>query len=147
MSFGKRAEKGGVKAHDAVTAQDICEIQKSFEDAREQREIAELKRIFALSGAAVIGLVVFTFFLPNSWQFLPGDSLETKAKRAVAARLRDPDSARFSAVQYKSTDFSDYVYGCVKGRNGFGGYGDWQGFWYTAKTESVDVPSGYPSCR
>lgn len=51
------------------------------------------------------------------------------AKRSVRAILKDPDSARFEAVQYvPQPEGLAAVCGLFNGRNSFGGYGELQRF-------------------
>jgi hypothetical protein len=45
-----------------------------------------------------------------------------KARSAMLARLRDPESAKFTELQRVPTDHGEYVCGRVIAKNGFGGY-------------------------
>lgn len=54
--------------------------------------------------------------------------ITTGAQEAIKAKLRDPDSAKFSAVHVSSKSGMDIVCGKVNSRNGFGGMGGSQQF-------------------
>jgi hypothetical protein len=62
-----------------------------------------------------------------------------EAQRAVAARLRDPESARFSDVQIAS---SGAVCGKVNGKNAFGAYEGARSFLFTHSSGIDMLPSG-----
>lgn len=58
-----------------------------------------------------------------------------KAKRAVVAKLKDPDSAQFKDVRYgDSEETGPVAYGYVNAKNGFGGYTGFERFMSNGST-------------
>lgn len=55
------------------------------------------------------------------------------ARLAVEARLKDPDSAKFSPMTVRDKDGVVTVCGDVNAKNGFGGYGGDQSYIVTGK--------------
>lgn len=62
-----------------------------------------------------------------------------KAKKAVLARLKDPDSAQFKDVRYGDSEATGPVaYGFVNSKNSFGGYTGFQRFISNGRTVLLD---------
>ncbi len=100
----------------------------------------------AVVGAGLCALVIVAAATSPSYE----DKLAAQAKDIVRSLLRDPDSARFMNVEVEPGLISGVdwtIQGCVKGRNGFGGYADWQGFYGTVINGTLNVGmSTIPDC-
>jgi hypothetical protein len=67
-----------------------------------------------------VGVLAAVIPLGNTLSLLERYRIESGAK----ARLRDPDSARFSDIRFVRTHDGVHVCGWVNAKNGFGGYGE-----------------------
>lgn len=77
----------------------------------------------------------------------PDEPLVGRAKAAILAKLKDPDSARFSDVGRRITpnargEPTEVVCGRVNSRNSFGGYTGPSAFVYIARYNEAHVAEG-----
>lgn len=92
-------------------------------------------RRFGKWGLAVFGVL---FVIAAIGVATEGTSEIANAKRAVAARARDPDSVKFSGV---TTTRNGCVVGSYNAKNGFGAYTGYQCFHYCNRSVNLHWPS------
>lgn len=86
----------------------------------------------AMACIAMSSLVTATLLLAGC-----GSQDIEKAKKAVASRLKDPESANFRNVEIYRDNGSVTVCGEVNSKNGFGGYGEYSRFMWDGEGEPI----------
>lgn len=85
---------------------------------------------------------------PPKRNLKPADAM-AEARKEVATKLKDPESARFTDVRYLTTpnargEPTDVVCGKVNAKNSYGGYAGASGFVYMVDYRSVSLVGGKP---
>jgi len=71
------------------------------------------------TGGTSVAIIVLSAILAPATAV--SDTIED-AKTAVLAKLKDPESARFSALRTKQDEHGEWVCGFVNAKNSYGGY-------------------------
>jgi hypothetical protein len=134
-TFGKRGIKSVApvavkRTEHKVAPTPLADIEAAHNWAVLRGYFVGLLPTIGMGAAGLLGVMVLIAGLSPSAE----QEFINNAKDRIRSMMRDPDSTKFANLEMRD----GYLKGCVKGRNGFGGYGDWQSFTVT-EYGSIDI--------